>query len=415
MLHAICIFEDKSFSQLYPLSLTRPVFELRCGMSRLKDKMRRRFPKSTLYLSCRDYLAETVRQENPGVKVNELDSESCLFLNGRTLLDKNLTEIVQNSEERIYTAGKNVVAIFLKKDTFAKVLSRDGVDFDIGSVDVPCTEVEAKTIEYPWDLVNQNASQILADFDFLGAGGKNLGDISKHAVLLNKPRIYIGSGSKVKPGAVLDAEHGPIYLGENVTVMPNAVIAGPAFVGDNSLIKIGAKIYEETSIGEWCKVGGEVEESIIHSFSNKQHEGFLGHSYLGQWVNIGADTNNSDLKNNYSHVKVQIDGEMVDSGSQFVGLFMGDHSKTGINTMFNTGTVVGVMSNVFGAGFPPKFIPSFAWGGSEGFVEHDPDKALATARRVMARRKIALSKEYENMLRDVFKLTAHERVHPGGS
>ncbi|MFQ5865804.1 MAG: transferase, partial [bacterium] len=156
-------------------------------------------------------------------------------------------------------------------------------------------------------------------------------------------------------------------------------------------------------------VGGEMEKSIIHSYSNKQHEGFLGHAYLGQWVNIGAGTNNSDLKNNYSSVKVDLGGAVVDSGSQFVGLFMGDHSKTGINTMFNTGTVVGVMSNVFGAGFPPRFIPSFVWGGHDGFVEHELEKALETARRVMARRRIEMSSAYERLLRLIFDLTQSER------
>ncbi|MFQ5825202.1 MAG: transferase, partial [bacterium] len=156
-------------------------------------------------------------------------------------------------------------------------------------------------------------------------------------------------------------------------------------------------------------VGGEMEKSIIHSYSNKQHDGFLGHAYLGQWVNLGAGTNNSDLKNNYNSVKVYVDGTWVDSGSQFVGLFMGDHSKTGTNTMFNTGTVVGVMSNVFGAGYPPKFIPSFAWGGSEGFVKYEVEKALETARRVMVRRNIEMSPAYNKLFRHIFDLTQLER------
>jgi len=198
-----------------------------------------------------------------------------------------------------------------------------------------------------------------------------------------------------------------------VTVFPNATIEGPAFVGDDSRIKIGAKIYQGTTIGEVCKVGGEVEASIIHSHSNKQHDGFLGHSYLGQWVNLGADTNNSDLKNNYGTVKVYVEGEMVDTGSLFVGLMMGDHSKSGINTMFNTGTVVGVMCNVYGAGFPPKFIPSYTWGGAQELIEYELDKALDTARRVMARRDVQLTQAQEEMLRAVFELTRplREKLH----
>jgi UDP-N-acetylglucosamine diphosphorylase/glucosamine-1-phosphate N-acetyltransferase len=236
-----------------------------------------------------------------------------------------------------------------------------------------------------------------------------LGKIYPNVTLLEDKNIYIAAGAKIKPGVVLDAEDGPIYIDEGATIMANASLQGPLFVGAKSAIKMGAKIYEGTSIGEVCKIGGEVEESIIHSYSNKQHEGFIGHSYLGQWVNIGADSNNSDLKNNYSTVKVYVNGEMVDSGSLFVGLTMGDHSKCGINTMFNTGTVVGVMSNVFGAGYPDKFIPSFTWGGIESMATYEIDKALEVARRVMARRKMALSAAQEKMLRRVFEMTVSER------
>jgi UDP-N-acetylglucosamine diphosphorylase/glucosamine-1-phosphate N-acetyltransferase len=158
-----------------------------------------------------------------------------------------------------------------------------------------------------------------------------------------------------------------------------------------------------------CKVGGEVEGAIIHSFSNKQHDGFLGHAYLGMWVNLGADTNNSDLKNNYGTVKVVIDGTQVDTGSMFMGLVMGDHSKSSINSMFNTGTVVGVSSNVFGSGFPPKSVPSFAWGGSEGMTTYEIERALDVARRVMGRRKVELTKAEEAVLRSVFEQTKNAR------
>jgi len=223
----------------------------------------------------------------------------------------------------------------------------------------------------------------------------------------------IGEGTKVKPGVVLDAENGPIYIGSNATIFSNAVIEGPAFVGDRSLIKIGAKIYENTSIGEVCKVGGEVEGSIIHSYSNKQHDGFLGHAYLGMWVNLGADTNNSDLKNNYGNVKMVIDGKAVDTGSMFMGLVMGDHSKSSINTMFNTGTVVGVSSNVYGSGFPPKAVPSFAWGGGGELTTYEIGKAIDVARRVMGRRKMELSPVEEAVLRHVFEQTKNERGAAG--
>ena len=221
------------------------------------------------------------------------------------------------------------------------------------------------------------------------------------AHVVNPGNIIAGTGCSIKPGVVLDASRGPIILGNNVEVMANAVVVGPCFIGDHSTIKIGAKIYEKTSIGAWCKVGGEVEGSIILGFSNKQHDGFLGHSYLGQWVNLGADTNTSDLKNNYGQVRVTFPWGQVNSGTMFLGSLIGDHSKAGINTMLNTGTVIGVGANVFGGGFPSKSIPSFAWGGSHGFVEYDRDKAIQTARTVMLRRKITMTDAEEALLRSI--------------
>ncbi|MFQ6618728.1 MAG: hypothetical protein ACE5QV_08590, partial [Fidelibacterota bacterium] len=266
-------------------------------------------------------------------------------------------------------------------------------------------EVDVTLINYPWDLILRNSVQIELDFED-NLKGQIEGKIYDGAVLLNQDNVHVGEGTEIKPGAVLDAENGPIFIGKNVKVFSNAVIEGPVYIGDGSMIKVCARIYEGTSIGEVCKVGGEVEESIIHSYSNKQHDGFIGHSYIGKWVNIGADTNNSDLKNNYASVKVPINGDPVDSGSIFVGLIMGDHTKTGINTMFNTGTVVGVSCNIYGGGFPPKFIPSFSWGGSGGFQEYLFDKAVETAKRVMQRRKLILSQDERDMLKEVFQFTS---------
>ncbi len=413
MLRTICIFEDGGFSRLYPLTLTRPAFDLRCGIFSLKEKIIRRFPQYSVHLLCRTYLEEIIRIENPDRAINRLPGESteyCLFINGRVLVDSELLGKVDIENEVIYTHKETVIAALVGHEN-QKRLKRNKhniVDFSqLGNIRK--TEVEANLINYPWDLVNQNPKEIEYDFYCLNERGQISGNVSKHAILLNRENISLGSGSDVKAGAVLDAEHGPICVGENVTIMSNAVIEGPAFIGDNSIIKIGAKVYQGTAIGKWCKVGGEIGKTILHSFSNKQHDGFLGHAYLGQWVNLGADTNNSDLKNNYGSVKVFIDGEFVDSGSQFAGLFMGDHSKSGINAMFNTGTVAGPMSNVFGDGFPAKNIPAFAWGGSDGFLEHNLEKALETARIVMARREIEMTADYERMMRKVFDLTQTER------
>lgn len=310
----------------------------------------------------------------------------------------------------VWKKDGEVAAAWISGNRLASLAQiKDGVIPTSWFEGLPVEEIDGTFIRYPWDLVHHNAGQIRRDFACFNRGGQILGKIYPNVTLLEEKNIYIAAGAKIKPGVVLDAEDGPIYIDEGATIMANACLLGPVFVGAKSTIKMGAKIYEGTCIGEVCKVGGEVEESIIHSYSNKQHEGFLGHAYLGQWVNLGADSNNSDLKNNYSTVKVYVNGEMVDSGLLFVGLIMGDHSKCGINTMFNTGTVVGVMSNIFGAGYPAKFIPSFTWGGIEGMETYDCEKALEVARRVMARRKITLSTAQEKMLRQVFEMTALER------
>jgi UDP-N-acetylglucosamine diphosphorylase/glucosamine-1-phosphate N-acetyltransferase len=414
----ICLFEDPHYRKLLPLVYTRPVYDLRCGILTLREKIRGAYPNARVALLCRPYLANVVRQQNPAAQVNEVHSERCLFLNGRILADASLSKTIPlNGEGAVFFSGDTLVAVRVPTER-AGALTHDFSEISLAEhfSDLKRIEVDVTLMEFPWQLVNYNGAEIRSDFKSLTSARsqkekrkRKKATIHKGVHLLNKKEIRIGSGATIMPGVVLDAENGPIYIGDDTKIFSNAVIEGPAFIGDKTLIKVGAKIYENTSIGEVCKVGGEVEACIIHSYSNKQHDGFLGHSYLGMWCNLGADTNNSDLKNNYSTVKVVVNGVEIDSGSQFVGLTMGDHSKSGINTMFNTGTVVGVSSNVFGAGFPPKFIPSFSWGGSDGLEQYDIEKALNVARRVMARRKVGMSTAEEQMLRYVCDVTARER------
>ncbi len=420
----LCIFEDKRVEQLLPLVYFRPVYDLRCGMTSLREKILRAYPRAKAGVHCRTYLAESMQEHVAPMGVNQLPHVRCLFVNGRVIADDALARrIPLHGEDRLYlSADGTVVAARVScppggSSLFSHLQERvsGGLMMTAGDFSSLSTEqVDARLADYPWDLVNSNGREINEDFSRLTRNKKRKranirGKVYPGARLLERRNIMIGEGSKVKPGVVLDAEQGPIYIGKNVTIYPNAVIEGPACIGDGSLIKIGAKIYENTSIGEVCKVGGEVDASIIHGYSNKQHDGFLGHSYLGMWVNLGADTNNSDLKNNYGTVKVTINGRVVDSNSQFVGLTMGDHSKSGINTMFNTGTVVGVGCNVYGEGFPPKYIPSFCWGGNEELATYDPDKCLDVARRVMARRKVQMSPADERLFRTVFEMTKAER------
>jgi len=408
----ICIFEDSGFENLLPLTYTRAVYELRCGIMQIFEKIVHLYPETSITLYCRDYIADTLR-ERSGFPVNQkVNDDICLFLNGRVISLPKDININQNIDE-VGIYGNTIIYAMLKKEKAENIgpsffLKHDSAD-KLKKEGVKLSECRAEMINYPWDLVHHNAEQIEKDFNILIPKGEVSGTIYSGVHLLNPSQIYIGKGSSVKPGCVLDAEEGPILIGENVTLFPNCSIKGPAFIGSGSQIKMGAKIYEGTSIGEVCKVGGEVEEIIIQSYTNKQHDGFLGHSYLGMWCNIGAGTSTSDLKNNYSNVKVPIRGEMVDSGSMFVGLTMGDHSKSGINTMFNTGTVVGVMVNVFGADYPPKYIPSFAWGGSKGLSTYNLEKAIVVAKRVMGRRKKELTHAQEKLLRKIFEITAEER------
>ena len=419
MVDSIVIIEGIYYSKLLPLVYFRPIYDLRCGILSLKEKIQKRYPEIEIILHCRTYLVDSVKRSNPGLLVNELpkDAKSCLFINGRVIVDDDFRDKVPTEgSDMLYINGETIIAARVSGSNLDFLRKSMNDVFTISDFSgLIKKEINVDFVTYPWDLIKHNGNQLITDFNFLVNRSETLhnGDIDEGVRLVNKENIFIAKGAKIKPNVVLDAEDGPIYIDENAKIFPNAVIVGPAYIGKNSIIKIGAKIYENTSIGEVCKVGGEVEDSIIHSYSNKQHDGFLGHAYLGSWVNLGADTNNSDLKNNYGSVKVVINDEQIDSGSMFVGLTMGDHSKSSINTMFNTGTVVGVSSNVFGSGFPPKYIPSFTWGGSDSLTSYALDRSIDVAKRVMERRKIAFTEIDERIFRKVFDLTKEERRRRG--
>jgi UDP-N-acetylglucosamine diphosphorylase/glucosamine-1-phosphate N-acetyltransferase len=404
----ICIFEDKGYTRLLPLVYMRPVYGLRCGIGTILEKILRKYDGAKIELFCRDYLAEFFREQTK-YSVNEAIKDDCLFINGRIIMDKVIA--VKGGEE-IGVKDDVVLYARLNKERSSQITPESiltGGIWDKLKKEIKLVKVDSTTVNNTWDLVNYNPEQIVSDFKEIVKSPEIKGEVYEGAYLVNKPQIHIGKGSKIKPGAVLDAEGGPIYIGENVEVLPNAVIEGPTAIGNKSIIRIGAKIREGTTMGEVCRVGGEVEESIIHGYSNKQHDGFLGHGYLSMWCNLGADTNNSDLKNNYGNVKVYVEGKLIDSGSRFVGLTMGDHSKSSIGTMFNTGTVVGLSSNIYGVGLPPKLVPSFSWGGASKLVAYDLEKALATAKTVMGRRKVQMSAIEEKLLRKVYELTREER------
>lgn len=414
----ICIFEDIEFSNLEPLIFNRPVYDLLCGTSTLKEKILRSYGNINYSLHTRPYLKALVEQQNPGIPVNQINDDYCLFINGRIIAPKNLSEILPliETEDKVFVNEETVVAAYLSAERLKKRKSFLNDLFSISDFEgLPLKIIDIKCTSYIWDLMNINGSQIKEESEyFINETRNNYVNILPSSVHTIKPEnIFIGKNAVVKPGVVLDASNGPIIIEEDVEIFPNAVIEGPCFIGKGSKIKSCATIYENVSIGNTCKIGGEVEQSVFMPYSNKQHSGFIGHAYIGSWVNLGADTNNSDLKNNYSTVKATIGGKEIETGLQFLGLMMGDHSKSAINTMFNTGTVVGFSCNIFGPGFPDKYIPSFSWGGAESMTTYDVNKSMQTAKVVMSRRKVEFTKADEEVFKTVFELTSNERQKRG--
>jgi UDP-N-acetylglucosamine diphosphorylase/glucosamine-1-phosphate N-acetyltransferase len=422
MAQHICIFEDNHFAQFLPLVHFRPVYALRCGIFSLKEKILRAYSPANITVQCRKSLALCIKSRKPQFSVNEIPATECLFINGSVLADQTLAKKIPLTAKQdvVYVSGDQVIAAYVSGKNLERVKENLSSPLSLSDFDgLRRIEIDVETVSYTWDLIQKNGAEIVRDFEsIVKEAGKRQshirGKVHSGAHLLGKKNIIIENGAVIYPGSVLDAEAGPIYIGKNVKVFPQSTIIGPACILDGSSIKVGAQIYENTTIGPVCKVGGEIEGSVIHSYSNKQHAGFLGHSYLGSWVNLGASTNNSDLKNNYSTVKVQVGSEQVDTGLLLVGLMIGDHSKSAIGTTFNTGTVVGVCCNIFGIGFPPKYIPSFSWcGAREPFTVYDIEKAINVARVVMARRNIELIDVETDLFREVYNSTVEERRRDG--
>lgn len=418
MRNQLCIVETAA-ERFLPLTYFRPVYDLRCGILTLRDKILHAYAGAPYRLYCRDFLATTVQASTPAATVNEWPVADCLIVNGRVLAPPDLAKKIplDLDSDIVFINDHEVVAVRASAGIIGRLakLRRDENPLDMFD-DLPHVSVDVATVSYPWDLLTHNGSELEQDAYHLHEatfGVEHLGKVHDGAILEWPDRITIEEGAVIKPGAVLDAEQGPIVVAKNATVMSGAVVEGPAYIGRGSVIKVHAKIYGQTTIGPICKVGGEVECSIIHGYSNKQHDGFLGHSYVGEWVNLGAGTNNSDLKNNYGHIRMQIGNELIDTGLRFMGMLMADHSKSGIGCTFNTGTVIGPGCNIFGAGLPPKFIPAFAWGGAAGFATYELDRCMQVARTVMGRRNVEFGQTEEALFRAVFEMTREERVRAG--
>ncbi len=401
----VILFEDDGVRKFNPLLHLKPIYELTLGMRSLREKFEVALPSLKVGLHMRPVLAPHWRLVLPNYAINDLADDDVLFLNGRVICDQFFAKKVLSGAfefGKAYFNGGQLIAFRANpRAVFGDTLP-ELIDAKMISEHFPSTQIDCRYIAFTWDLVRLHPEEFRREAPLCAEFGEIHGQVHPRAVLVNDARIYIGAGAEVRAGAVLDATDGYIYVSANAKIFPNAVLMNNVFIGTGATVKIGAKIYDHVYIGAYSKAGGEIEGSIMESYANKQHEGFLGHSYISSWCNLGADTNTSDLKNNYSTIRMNVNGKEIDTKMQFLGLIMGEHSKCGINTMFNTGTVVGMSSNIFGAGFPPKTISDFQWGGADGFVNYDLEKALAVARTVMQRRNVRFTPEYEALFRHAY-------------
>ncbi|MCK4358454.1 MAG: hypothetical protein KAW92_06880 [Candidatus Cloacimonetes bacterium] len=399
----INIFEDSKWENFLPLTYTRAVFDLRSGIFKLREKIAHYYQKHNCNLIVRKYLEELYKNRFPNRSINQLIKGSNLFINGRLLISSEIAEKINSLTDNSGLFFQQTCIAFKKNIDSDTSISCENISKLME--DISHKEADIKPIDYIWELVDKNSDEIKKDYKIVIINKKNHINKNGNYHLINPEEIFIAKYVDIAPNVVLDADDGPIFLDDHSTIMPNVVIYGPAYIGKNSVIKVGAKIYQGLSIGKFCKVGGEVEQTIFQGYSNKQHDGFLGHSYIGEWVNLGADTNNSNLKNNYKKVKVFFypEGKYTDTGLQFFGMIIGDHSKTGINTMFNTGCVIGVGCNLYSADLFTGIIPSFSWGSASNLRNYRVNKMIETARIVKKRRGLKLERFEERILENCFQ------------
>ncbi|OYU85199.1 MAG: glucose-1-phosphate thymidylyltransferase [Flavobacterium sp. BFFFF2] len=384
------LFDGPNRAAFLPLTFTRPVADLRIGILTIREKWERYLGSTTTTIT-EDYLSD---------KYPMVEMEHNVLINASYLPNAILAEMVKNlSAQQVIMHHDNIVA-------FSTSDSQEEVDLDAYET-LHFTD-DCLYIEHVWDLFQKNDQAIREDFELLTEDRTS--QVVSNTVTVLGNALFVEEGAKLEC-VTLNTTTGPIYIGKNAEIMEGSVIRGPFALGEEAQVKLGAKIYGATTVGPHCRVGGEVSNCMLMGYSNKGHDGFLGNAVLGEWCNIGADSNNSNLKNNYEPVKLwsYISERFDKTGLQFCGLIMGDHSKCGINTMFNTGTVVGVSANVFGSGFPRNFIPDFSWGGAGGFTTYTLPKAFETARIVMSRRHLDFTDEDKAILEHVFELTKSYR------
>ena len=385
------ILYDGAFREaLLPFTFTRPVADIRIGILTIREKWEKYLRLTTTTLT-EEYLSD---------KFPMLEMEGNIFINAGYLPNQEFFKAVKNLKaNQKVVCNEDILAFYSTED-------QDEVDFD-SYESIVLENIEC--IEHKWDLFLKNEYAIQQDFELLTTDEISM-EIPEGVQAINKEQIFIEEGATIFP-CILNASSGPIYIGKEATILDGALIRGPFALGEKALIKMGAKIYGATTVGPNSKVGGEIKNSIIFGNSNKGHEGYLGNSVVGEWCNFGADTNISNLKNTFSKVRLWSYEEEIyeDTQQMFCGLMMGDHSKTGINAMFNTGTVVGVSANIFGSDLPEKFIPSFTWGGNKLVDVYNLKKAIRTATKMMELSHQEISEQDKMILEEVYHQTKKYR------
>ncbi|MFM9051439.1 MAG: GlmU family protein [Bacteroidota bacterium] len=393
----LLFFDDSARVSLLPLTFTRPVSEIRIGILTIREKW-----EQFMQQKAAGWLTEGYLQGKYPLNI----SDDNILLNGSVLPNPKMVDEIKSLPigSRLLSAGIPVAY----RLSFEQLQGMSRIDQVVVEKSLSSTAALHR-IRYNWDIFSMNDEAIRNDFDLVTAGRKSA-PLSSTNRLIGEGPVFLEEGATVECSTI-NTKNGPVYIGKHAEVMEGCAIRGPFALCQDAQLKIGARIYGPTTIGPACRVGGEVNNSVMFGYSNKAHDGFLGNSVIGEWCNLGADTNNSNLKNNYSNVKMwnYEDESFVNTGLQFCGLVMADHSKCSINTMFNTGTVVGVSANIFGTGFPHKFIPSFSWGGSEGFNSYRVEEAMETASRVFERRKLKFDEHEQAIFRHLFEITTKYR------
>ena len=385
------LFDDITRNSLLPFTHTRPVADIRCGILTMRERWELCLGQPTGTLT--EKYMQDVFPVNGG--------KDNLYINGAVFGTIALAKAISELQQGHALVNNNqIIAARL-----TEILDITAFHTKVRSLQTQSFSGDVYSLKNVWDIFSANDRALRADYELITKGRKSA-PVPADVIVTGKDGLFIEEGANIYAGCIINATAGPVYIGKGAEILEGTMMRGPVAACDQSVIKMGAKIYGATTIGPGCKVGGEINNTVFFANSNKAHDGYLGNAVIGEWCNLGADTNCSNLKNNYGEIKIwdEATGKAVHTGLTFCGVLMGDHSKCAINTMFNTGTIVGVSCNIYGSGFPEKFIPSFSWGGSEGITKYDFNRAMETAARMMERRGKKLSSAETALYRYIYDM-----------